>query len=264
MAATNGGARTPATVTEAYPGFGVLLARLSDHRKLGVGGLSRLAGVGEPELRAVFDGGVPSPSLLRRLAPALNLHTADLFLIAGVAVPDELAPLDLNAKMWVSALVGPALRLSSERRRRLRQLVWSLPQEGRAHPVPPLPAYEQYQPGFGALLLGMFRNRNLDRSGAAGALARLTNGHVYLSPSTIGMVGDGRKELTPSLLAGFATGLGIAADDLAALVGIEPPRGAPPQDPAAADVAELIWDVRRLTADQLRQVREKAWSMLQE
>lgn len=39
----------------------------------------------------------------------------------------------------------------------------------------------------------------------------------YWSASTYGMVGHGRKELTPDLLADFATVLGIPADDLAVL-----------------------------------------------
>ena len=61
--------------------------------------------------------------------------------------------------------------------------------------------------------------------------------------------------------AGLATVLGIPADDLAALTGIELPEDTPPQNLAAAEVAELIWEVRRLTADQLRHVRSQAESM---
>jgi hypothetical protein len=44
----------------------VLLARLSAHRDLDIGALARRAEVPEPELQSVFDGLVPSPSLLRQ------------------------------------------------------------------------------------------------------------------------------------------------------------------------------------------------------
>lgn len=211
----------------------------------------------------MFDGVVPSPSLLRRLAPALRLHVADLFVIAGVAVPEELAPLDANARVWVRRLVGRAVYLSPEHRRRLLRLVRSLPQWDRTQPVPPPQKREQYEPGFGAVLVRMLGNRNLDWSGGVWALGLLTR-HLYLSAATIGMVGHGRKELTPDLLVGFATVLGIPADDLAAITGIEPAGDISPPNPAAAEVAELIWEVRRLTADQVRQVCDEAESMRQE
>lgn len=242
-----------------HPGFDVLLARLLGHRKLDIGDLSQAAGVPEPELQAVIDGAVSSPPLLRRLAPPLDLHTADLFVIAGVATPDDLTPLDAEAGLHIPGLARRALHLPPERRDRLRRLVRSLPQEERTEPVPAPRAYEQYPPGFGGLLVGMLHNRNLRWTAAAKTLLCLTG--IYLAASTIGAIGRGRKELSPELLTGLATVLGIPADDLAALTGIELPEGTPPQNPAAAEVAELIWDVRRLTADQLRHVRGQAESM---
>ncbi|WP_406177056.1 hypothetical protein [Streptomyces sp. NBC_00996] len=45
---------------------------------------------------------------------------------------------------------------------------------------------------------------------------------------------------------------------------MELPDGTPSQNPAAADVAELIWDARRLTAAQVQQVSDAAESMRQE
>lgn len=122
---------------------------------------------------------------------------------------------------------------------------------------------ERYQPGIGAVLVRMLGNRNLDWTGGVWTLGLLT-GHVYLSAATIGMVGHGRKELTPDLLAGFATVLDVPADDLASITGMEPAGDIPPPNPAAADVAELIWEVRRLNADQVRQVCDEAESMRQE
>ncbi|SEG56201.1 hypothetical protein SAMN04489712_106293 [Thermomonospora echinospora] len=245
-----------------HPGFGVLLARLSAHRNLDVGALSPLVGAGEPELQAVMGGAAPDSSLLRRLAPVLGLRTADLFVMAGAVVPDDLAPLDAKAGLLVPPLVKRAVSLPSEHVHRLRQLVRSLPQQNRTQPVPPPPAWEQYQPGFGALLVRMLRNRSLAWTGSAMVLLCLTG--RYLAGATIGAVGGGRKELTPDLLADFATVLGIPADDMAALTGIELPDVAPRQNPVAADVAELIWDVRRLTADQVEQVRTTAESLLRE
>jgi hypothetical protein len=242
-----------------YPDFGVLLRRWSDHQRLDIGGLSLLAGITEPEIQTVLDGMAPSPSLLRRLAPALNLHTADLFVIAGVAVPDDLAPLDSKGGGWIPQLVGHAMRLAPERRGQLRQFVRSLPQHDRTAPTPTPPVYEQYPPSFGAVLVRMLANRNLNWSCSAKTLFHLTS--LRLAASTIGAVGHGRKALTPDLLVGFATVLGIPADGLAALTGIELPDGTPSQKTTAVGIAELIWDLRRLTADQVRQVRDKAESM---
>lgn len=253
---------TPRIGEPADPGFGVLLARLAAHRKLDIGDLARLAGVPEPELRAVVDGVAPSPSLLRRLAPALDLHAADLFAIAGVPVPDDLAPLDATARHLVRQLLWEAVRLPPERRDELRRLVRSLPQAQRTQPVPAPREFERYETGFGAVLVRMLRNRNLDRLGAATTLAAVTD--LYLSPSTIGVVGGGRMEVTPDRLAKFATVLGVPAGDLAALAGIRQPEGIGPPHPAAADVAELTWEARRLTADQLRRVVDEARSMPRE
>ncbi|NBM16182.1 hypothetical protein [Streptomyces sp. GC420] len=63
----------------------------------------------------------------------------------------------------------------------------------------------------------MLSNRNLDWTGAARTFLHLTG--RYWSASTYGMVGHGHTGLTPGLLAGFTTVLGIPADDLAALTG---------------------------------------------
>ncbi|MFF3128410.1 hypothetical protein ACFVRD_40455 [Streptomyces sp. NPDC057908] len=73
--------------------------------------------------------------------------------------------------------------------------------------------------------------------------------------------GTSRKQLTPDLVADFGTLLGIPADDLAALTGITLSEEPHTQEPAAADMAELLWDLRRLTADQVRHASEAAVSM---
>lgn len=243
-----------------FPGFDVLLARLASHRQLDITDLSRSAGIPEAELRAVFEGTVPSASFLRRLAPALHLHAADLCVIAGVAVPDELAALDATAEGTVPSLVRDAMSLRPEQRRRLRRLVRSLPQENRTLPVPIPRAYERYERGSGGLLMRMVGNRNLSWSGMAKTFLCLTG--RYWSASTYGMVGHGRKELTPDLLIDFATVLGIPVDTLSVLTGIDLPDGTPQSNPAAVDVAELLWDVRRLTSEQVRRVGDMAQALL--
>src|SRR5919109_1971721 len=72
--------------------FGAMLSRLLTHRGSDTGEMAVAAGVPESELAAVLSGVEPSAPLLRGLAPALDLHTSDLFLIAGHPVPDDLAP----------------------------------------------------------------------------------------------------------------------------------------------------------------------------
>ncbi|WP_218006658.1 hypothetical protein [Streptomyces hokutonensis] len=186
----------------------------------------------------------------------LRLHAADLFVIAGLAIPDELAPLDARARDLVAGLVQDAVGLPLERRRRLLQLARTLPQESRTEPVRTPQVYEQFERGPGGVLLGMVGNRNLSWSGIARTFVSLTG--RYWAASTYGAVGNGRKEVTPDLLADFATVLGVPVDTLSVLTGVDVPDGPPPQSPAAVDAAGLLWDVRRLTVDQVRQVAEAA------
>jgi hypothetical protein len=235
--------------------FAVPAGRLAARRGLDLAALSRLAGVGERELSR---GGAPSPPLLRRLAPALGLHRADLFAIAGVAVPEDLAPLDGAAGRIVPDLARRVLALPPQRRDELRRYVRALPQEERTRPAPAPPAHEPASAGPGALLLRMARNRNLGLPALARTLL-VTTGR-YWSAATYGTVGRGRTPLTPDLLAGFAAVLDVSAGDLAALTGVTP-SDTPAPRPAVADVARLLWDVRRLTAGQLRQVCESADSL---
>ncbi|MGX9882993.1 hypothetical protein [Streptomyces sp. NPDC002276] len=238
------------------PDFDVLLARLASHRQLDIAGLSSAAAIPEPELRAVYEGMAPSPSLLRRLAPVLNLHAADLFVIADVPVPDELAPLDARARGMVAGLVKDAVGLPAEHRRRLSRLARSLPQESRSEPVRTPRVYERFKRGPGGVLIHMVGNRNLSWTGIAHTFVSLTG--RYWSAATYGGVGNGRKELTPDLLTDFATVLGVPVDALSILTGVDVPDGPPPPNPAAVDAAELMWDVRRLTVDQVRQVADAA------
>lgn len=189
---------------------------------------------------------------LRELAPALGLHAADLFVMAGVAVPDDLTPVDARAGGRAAWLAHLAIGLAPDRRGELSRLVASLPQEPRPPSPPRPPVHEQYPAGPGGLLMRLAGNRNLGLTATAQAFLSVTG--RYWSAATYGMVGRGRKPLTPDLLLDFATVLGIPPADLSALTGVPLPDDRPEPGPAAADVAELIWDVRRLTAAQLQQV----------
>ncbi|MFC4013399.1 hypothetical protein ACFOY2_39660 [Nonomuraea purpurea] len=236
--------------------LGVLLARLSDYRGLSPDDLSRLAEVSEAEVQEVRDGAEPSSSLLLRLAPALGWHDVDLFAFAGMPVPDELTPLDARAGSWVASLINQARCLPSEHVDELRQRARSLPQRPRTRPFPPPHPWEQNEPSFGAALVRMLAYRNLGWTSAAKCLLCLTG--LGLAGATIGGIGRGVKELSPDLLARFATVLGIPVGDLAAVTGIAPPESPPPAYPAAADLAGLIWDVRRLTYEQVRHLHDEA------
>lgn len=235
------------------------VALLADRRELGIEALAHRSGVTESALRDVLQGAAPSPELLRQLAPALGLHTADLFVMAGTAVPDDLAPADAQAGTYAARLAERAMGLTPDKRRELRGLVASLPQEVPRQPPPRPPAHQQYPEGPGAVPLRLLRNRNLGWSATARTFLSLTG--RYWSASTYGMVGHGRKPLTPDLLVDFSTVLGIPPGDLSALTGVALPDDCPTPPPAARDVAELVWDVRRLTAPQLQQVCGVAQSM---
>lgn len=228
--------------------FSELIRRLLAYR-----GLDALAltGVDGPGLRAALDGSRPTLDLLGRLAPALGLRLADLCVMAEVTVPEELAPLDDRAGTWVASLVNAAWRLSPQPLARLLALARALPQQERTRPVPEPRPYEVYPSGFGGVLLRMLRNRNLDWVSAAKVLYLVGGAHP-MSGSTVGMLGSGRKEMTPGLLIGFAAVLGMDAGDLAAMGGIELPSEELPVHPCAPELAELIWEARRLTHEQVR------------
>jgi hypothetical protein len=235
------------------PGFVRVLARLVEHQLLTVAEVSRIAGVGEAELRGVLDGVAPDPRMLVRLAPALGIHGVDLLVAAGSPVPDDLLPTDPGAGRYVARLAGAALASTGEQRASLRRFVAALPQEPLVRPWPePKPKpYEQYPHGPGGVLVRMLHNRNLKWMASANILARLDDA-VPLSSTTIGVIGRGGMELTPRLLAGFAELLGIPVGILGILAGAESvASGAPSLGSARRDIAELIWDARRLSLDQV-------------
>lgn len=240
--------------------FWALLERLANRRQLNIRGVAGLAGVAEPELMNLSEGSAPSPSQLRRLAPALGLHAADLFAIAGVEIPDDLAPVDPEAGKRVPYLLRYATALPWPKRPMLHQFVASLPQREQVRPVPRPPVHENYPAGPGGVLMRLARNRNLSWTATAMTFLVLTG--RYWSAATYGAVGRGRVQLTPELLADFSRVLDVPGGDLVALTGVALPDTAEVPDPAADGMAELIWNLRRLTPDQIQQASDVAKSML--
>lgn len=118
------------------PGFGAALTLLLDQRELHPTELAERAGLGADEVRTVLAGSVPAREQVRRLAAALGFHALDLFVLAGLAVPDDLAPPDHTAHHRVRQIVVDAARLPPTERRSLLRRVRSLPREERRTPSP--------------------------------------------------------------------------------------------------------------------------------
>lgn len=88
--------------------FGARLARLLEIRGMSAATLAAGATVPMPRLDSVLTGAEPSSLLLRRLAPALNLHTADLFLIAPRRVPDDSSVISVQS-VWSPRMTAATL-----------------------------------------------------------------------------------------------------------------------------------------------------------
>ncbi|KAB8186975.1 hypothetical protein FH608_046680 [Nonomuraea phyllanthi] len=246
------------------PDFGVLLTRLLDYRQTDIAWLASVSGIPESELRSVSDGAPPSPSQLHDLAGALGFHAADLFVIADLPVPETLTPCEPAAGSTLSRLVRVTMALPEDQRTYLHETVERLPQLPRVCPADPPRTYYQGDGGFGEMLVTMLCiNRNLHSPvAAAKILALLTQGRVYLSPSTLHSIAAGRAPLNPIWLAGFATTLGIPAGDLAAVTRVDLSEAVLSHDPLAAEMATLLWGCRRLTAHQIERVCTEAEAML--
>jgi hypothetical protein len=237
------------------PGFDVVLGRLMERRGLDVPELAGQAGIPEAGLRAVLGGATPGQAQLRRLAPALGMHEADLLAIAWQDVPEELAPLDWRAGgMSLYHLTGHAAHLTPGQVRELRERVRRMPQEPR--PRLPPPPWESRRPKRpertpSGMLVRLFVNRNLATS--AGYAIWAVSGRV-LSGVTPASQGYRGKELTREELADYVSVLDISAADMSIVTGVDLPARVSGRLPGAAETARLIWDVRRLTTDQVREV----------
>jgi hypothetical protein len=76
-------------VTESS-GISGLIRRLLAHRVLDV---SALTGTGGPGFLDALDDPEVTPAVLGQLTRVLGLHLPDLYVMAGIPVPEELAPL---------------------------------------------------------------------------------------------------------------------------------------------------------------------------
>jgi hypothetical protein len=235
-------------VTDLLP-FGDRLGRLLEHRATPASALAEAAGVPSADLGHVLAGADPSDELLRRLAPALGLHTADLFLFATRTVPDDLAPAQLDGPWHLdSALhwhIGP---LSQSAHARLRQFVDELPVRptGRTRPFPS----DGHEDTPGRIIWRLLANRNIRMSKYA---PMLLGGGPYMSDSTYRMVCGGRLPLTDEYVNAFARAIGLAPRDLGALLGLdvaELPWSI--SFPWPADLVDLVWSARRLDSAQVQ------------
>jgi hypothetical protein len=240
------------------PGFDVVLAQLMERRGLGVTALAGQAGVPEAELRAVLGGAAPVQAQLRRLASALGMHKADLLAIAWEDVPEDLAPLDRRAGgMSLYHLAGHAARLPPGQVRELRERARLMPQEQRP-PLPPPPwASRQPRRTPGGMILRLLANRNLEQT--AGYAIWGVSGRV-LSGVTPAAQGRSGKDLTREELADYISVLDISPADMSIVTGVDLPDQVPGRLPGTTETARLIWDVRRLTVHQVRDVCQTARS----
>jgi len=232
--------------------FGAVLRRMADRRGLEINELTRRSGVAESEMQAVLKGALPQRPFLENMAPTLGLHAADLFVMAQVVVPEDLAPLDARAGRFIPRIVDLVTRLSLDDISPIVQHVKILPQDGRKISVssPRLP--QNYGSGPGGALIRLLANRNLDLRGSAHLLAAVTS--TYLSATTYGQIGRDLEVLDGDRLAAFAAALGIDFCDLVALHGTTPSPTHFQVNPKATKVAELVWELRRLSADQIEEL----------
>ncbi|MDG6110273.1 hypothetical protein [Dactylosporangium aurantiacum] len=205
------------------------------------------------ELAAVVKGSAaPSPNLVRKLAPALGIHTADLFVIAGLPVPDDLVSAWPTSPWDVGSILQHAIRMNADQRSQLEALVRSLPVQPRPGPAPT----DDYPDTPGALLLRLLRNRNIRPYNAKVLMA--VGGGPYVSDSTVAGLGPGRVVITPQYVTAFAHLLGYQPGDVVALTGVGPVVEDAQVHPASVQIAALAWRARRLTSEQLKEVMEAA------
>ncbi|MFI0367860.1 hypothetical protein ACH35V_08265 [Actinomadura sp. 1N219] len=246
------------------PGFGVLLTRLLNCRQADIAWLASASSIPESELRSVTDGAPPSPSQCEGLATALGFHAADLFVVAGLSVPESFQPCEPATGLHLTRLISVAMALPADQRTHIYECVEQSPQLSPVHSADPPRTYYQGNGGFGEMLVAMLCvNRNLlSPTSAVQTLARLTRGGMYVAASTLHSIAAGRAPLKATWLVGFATTLGIPVADLAAMTGTDLCEPAPPDDPLAAEMATLLWNCRRLTVNQIENVLAEAEAML--
>ncbi|NUT35331.1 MAG: XRE family transcriptional regulator [Hamadaea sp.] len=240
--------------------FGIRLWRLLARRRpsplLPTGqvtaAFARDCGVPAAELAALVQGTEPSPATLRALGPALGIPAADMFVIASLPVPDDLASAWRTSPWDVGTIIELAAGMPAARIARLNELIRSLPEQPRTQPPPT----DTYPEGPGALLLRLLMNRNIRPYNAK--ILYAVGGGPYVSDATVGQLGPGRVVLTAQYVTAFAHLLGYAPEDMVAITGVGPVLTEQAVHPAAAEIAAVAWNARRLTSDQIADVRERS------
>lgn len=213
-----------------------LLHRLTGQRGWDADTITRIAG-----------SDITAPEALRRLAPELGWHAADLFVLVRCELPADLWPTDPKADpgriAWDYAALPPARSI-------LLAAARAMPQQPVVGPMPP-PRRPFPEDKPGGIIGRLLYHRNFSITSAAPLL--LFSGGPYLSASTVNMIGLGGKALDPQLVTGFARLLGIPVGDLGALCGIEMTEDLPAPD-YADGLAALMWEGRRLTCEQIQEL----------
>jgi hypothetical protein len=246
--------------------FGIRLERLlvrrrptpQTHLDQMVAVLARDAGVAVAELDAVIEGAEPSQELLRQLGPALGIHTADMFVIAGLAVPLDLASAWKTSPWHVGSLLPYALNLEPQQRSQLDELVRSFPHRTPTAPGPT----DDYPEGPGALMLRLLKNRNMRPYSAR--ILYAVGGGPYVSESTVAMLGPAKVVMTAQYVTAFAHLLGYTPTDMVALAGVGPAVEDLQVHPASREIAALAWAARHLSSDEIAQVMQAARDMRRE
>jgi hypothetical protein len=218
------------------------------------GAMTRQAGMAYSDLEAVIGGAEPAPEIVRQLGPMLGIHDADMFVIAGLPVPVDLAAAWQTSPWDGRHIIRAALRLDAQQRAELDALMRSLPEERPTEFAPP----DGYPDVPGALLLRLLRNRNMRPHNAR--LLAVVGGGPYVSDSTVAMLGTGRVVMTAQYVTAFAHLLGFAPQDMVALAGVGPVAADARAHPASAEIAALAWNARRFSSDQIKHVVETAKS----
>jgi len=240
-----------------YPELDVLLARLIPSEDPNLVRCDRNSDI---PFSIVVTKQPPNEAFLRRLSIQIEMRFEDLCLVFDKPIADSALRCDEAASRQLPQLVRKALSLSCPDQDRLRDYYQSLPDLSRTiRPRTPRP-YEQYPPGFGSLLVRMLALRNLDWVSGSQVMCRMSG--VCLSASTIGAIGRGDRELDSELLNGFATVFGTPIRVLGELFGItEVDVSRDRVSRAQSYVAELIWNVRHMTSDQIVDISRLATTL---
>src|SRR4051812_8877578 len=152
--------------------FAGMRSRVAARRGLDARALAQAVGMPDTELTAVFGGTQPSAALLRRLAPVFGLHASDLFLVAGVRVPDDLAPA-VPSPGGLDSLVWDLVYLPQVGQR-VHELLRTMVGQVGTQPAGEREYDKWWLPGFGAVLMRLFGNRNMSVSCTVKVLYDLT------------------------------------------------------------------------------------------